>query len=141
MVMRAFQKIQASKKGLEGEGIGNNILFGTVSKKSLWMWSRRIIWSEIFLTDHTGYCIRNRCSGNQSEGSCKKYCVVCCYVGPRWWLWRGWEMIHSGHVKNVELKLFAYKSNICVGEGQTSVKNKTFGHLENVIFSQLFNFY
>lgn len=34
MVMRAFQNIKAPKRGLEGESIGNIILFGTVSKES-----------------------------------------------------------------------------------------------------------
>ena len=84
-VMGAFQKITASKRCLEGENkVGNTILFGAVRKESLWPWSRGIIWSEIFLKDHTGYCIRNRWSGNQSGGFCKKYCVVCYYLAP-WW--------------------------------------------------------
>lgn len=72
-VMGAFHKIKASKRCLEGEKVGNTILFGTIRKETLWPWSREIIWSEIFLKDHTGYCIRNRWSGNQSEGFYKKY--------------------------------------------------------------------
>ena len=64
MDMGAIQKIKASKRGLDVESeVGNTLLFGTIRKESLWPWSRGIIWSEIFLKDHTGCCIRNKGSG------------------------------------------------------------------------------
>ena len=66
MDMGAIQKIKASKRGLDVESeVGNTLLFGTIRKESLWPWSRGIIWSEIFLKDHTGCCIRNKGSGKQ----------------------------------------------------------------------------